>query len=284
MPDRDTINAFGHLHNLNEVLTKLTNTELAARQAEVEVQALGERARELEASWGDLADAMAITRQSALNRWGTKRNGAGRTAQIKRLLKLQTKKYGRLNLSANMEFERKFLVSDPSVIRGQDFYDIEQAYLWQSREGYAIRVRKVEARDATGNRLPTQPTLTLKGPREGNGGRVEEEMPLPAEHARVLIDACPHVVRKRRYVLRSSDDIVWEIDEFKGHNDGLYVAEVEGTPDVVALVRRPEWCGGEITHDPRYNNERLAEFPWQTWPKSHGDAEPGATPTVRTRA
>jgi CYTH domain-containing protein len=70
-------------------------------------------------------------------------------------------------------------------------------------------------------------------------------------------------VAKTRYQI-PFNDLIWEVDEFTGANQGLVLAEVElQFPD--QPVSFPEWVGAEVSEDPRYFNSYLARYPYSTW-------------------
>jgi len=56
----------------------------------------------------------------------------------------------------------------------------------------------------------------------------------------------------------------WEIDEFKGENAGLIVAEVELSA-VDEAFEKPSWVGKDVTEEIRYYNNQLAKKPYTTW-------------------
>ena len=61
-----------------------------------------------------------------------------------------------------------------------------------------------------------------------------------------------------------SGGLVWEVDEFRGENDGLVVAEVELESEDQPF-EAPPWIGEEVTDDPRYLNANLVRRPYSTW-------------------
>lgn len=160
----------------------------------------------------------------------------------------------------NYERERRFIVSDSSVVHGWPSVLITQAYLW-AVDGYAARVRLIQRNDDDGELTPIDATYAIKGPRIGDE-RFEAEARLPdfdiAEH---IIRRCSSVVAKRRYQV--IDQEAWDVDVFLDRNEGLVIAELEGTQ--VRGVRRPDWCSREITTMDRYNNEELAFRPYASW-------------------
>ncbi len=161
---------------------------------------------------------------------------------------------------SNYERERRFIVSDPSIVGSWPWVRITQAYLW-SAGGYAARVRLIERVDEDGELVDVDATYAIKGPRVGDE-RFEVEDHLPDfDVARDIIRLCGQVVVKRRYQV--IDREAWDVDVFEGENEGLIIAELEGTEG--RDVRRPEWCDSEITVRDEFNNESLALNPWRRW-------------------
>ena len=54
--------------------------------------------------------------------------------------------------------------------------------------------------------------------------------------------------------------MTWEVDEFRGDNTGLGVAEIE-LQDEQQQFDRPSWVGIEVTSDPRFYNANLVAPP-----------------------
>lgn len=163
---------------------------------------------------------------------------------------------------SNYERERRFLVNDPHIVLGWPWVQISQAYLW-SEKGYAARVRLIQRMDDNSELADIDATYAIKGPRIGDE-RFEAEATLPDfDVARSIISLATHVVSKRRYQV--IDGEAWDVDVFLGENEGLIIAELEGSE--VRGVRRPDWCAREITTLDAYNNENLALRPWGRWPR-----------------
>ena len=56
----------------------------------------------------------------------------------------------------------------------------------------------------------------------------------------------------------------FEVDVFRGDNEGLIVAEIElDSPD--EEFARPDWLGEEVTGDPAYYNASLSKRPFKMW-------------------
>lgn len=171
------------------------------------------------------------------------------------------------NPRTHYERERRFIVSDRSIVNGWPSVLITQAYLWASG-GYAARVRLIEQTDEAGELQSIDATYAIKGPRIGDE-RFEAESRLPDfDIARSIIRLCSTVVAKRRYQV--IDNEAWDVDVFLDRNEGLVIAELEGSD--VRGVRRPEWSSREITTVDRYNNEELAFRPYSSWERWEREA------------
>lgn len=151
------------------------------------------------------------------------------------------------------EIERKFLVVGDGWRHAAQGEVMCQGYI-PTQDARTVRVRRV------GDRA----YLTLKGPAVGLV-RPEFEYPIPVADAQAMLATLcqPPLIEKTRYRLPLGN-VVWEIDEFSGDNQGLIVAEVELTsPDQV--VDLPAWIGAEVSYDSRYYNSNLARHPFKSW-------------------
>ena len=57
---------------------------------------------------------------------------------------------------------------------------------------------------------------------------------------------------------------VFEVDEFKGVNMGLVLAEIELNSEN-ELFEKPEWLGAEVTGNAQYYNAYLSQNPYSNW-------------------
>ena len=107
--------------------------------------------------------------------------------------------------------------------------------------------------------------VTIKGPRQG-AERPEAEAPIAIDAARVLADnfAEGHRIEKTRYTAPGPVGLTWEIDVFRGENEGLVLAELEGAGPELKF-ELPDWLGPEVTSDPRYYNAQLSVAPYKEW-------------------
>ncbi|ASC69659.1 Inorganic triphosphatase [Halomicronema hongdechloris C2206] len=151
------------------------------------------------------------------------------------------------------EIERKFLVT------GDGWRSQGQRVLY--RQGY---IPTTDARTVRIRVVGQQGYLTLKGPTAGVT-RSEFEYPIPHDEAMAILDILcdPPLIEKWRTRIEL-EDLIWQIDEFLGANQGLILAEVELTQENQTL-QYPSWLGPEVSHDPRYFNVNLARHPYTAW-------------------
>jgi len=152
------------------------------------------------------------------------------------------------------EIEHKYLVIKDiwEKIIPNKSVEIRQAYLLTDPEK-TIRVR------TKGN----SGFITIKG-KANRASRLEFEYEIPIEDAIELINKfCSNLIEKTRHIV-IHDNNTWEIDEFKGLNEGLIVAEIELTceDDKYSI---PNWIDKNVTEDLRYANSNLTIKPFKTW-------------------
>lgn len=142
------------------------------------------------------------------------------------------------------EIERKFLVTDPSIVAAGEGVSISQGYLSRVPER-TIRIRRAGPRGV----------ITIKGVTRG-ASRSEWEYEIPAAEADAMLAICePPILEKTRYRIDVGAR-TWEVDVFGGSNAGLVLAEIELEAEG-AEVELPPWVGLEVTDDPRYYNANL---------------------------
>ncbi len=154
------------------------------------------------------------------------------------------------------EIERKFLLRDASWRNAiSNSTHIIQGYLANTDRG-SIRVR-LENDSAS---------LNLKSMTLGVT-RSEFDYPIPATEASVILETLcmrPLIEKTRHHV--EFGGCTWEIDEFRGDNAGLVVAELE-LAHADQPFTAPPWLGEEVSDDPRYYNVCLVEHPYCDWGK-----------------
>ena len=155
------------------------------------------------------------------------------------------------------EIERKFLVKADAWHRPANGEDLRQGYL-STEEQRSVRVRTV--RNESGQRG----YITIKG-RSYGASRDEYEYEIPFSEANEILEhLCRRpLIEKIRYRI-SFEGLTWEVDEFRGENRGLIVAEVE-LNDEKQPVAKPDWVTDEVTGDSRYYNTNLATRPFSSW-------------------
>ncbi len=152
------------------------------------------------------------------------------------------------------EIERKYRVNSPLYRQWATYRRyFKQGYI------YADDTRTVRVRIAD-----DQAYLTIKGGTHGCA-RQEYEYPIPVADANEMLDTLcsTPVVEKYRYIY-PHEGHTWEIDEFRGENEGLVIAEIELSAEDETFTL-PPFIGQEVTGDPRYYNSNLARHPYCRW-------------------
>ena len=154
-----------------------------------------------------------------------------------------------------LEIERKFLVKDEFKNFVTKSYKIAQGFLSTVPE----RTVRVRIRDNKG-------FITVKGRSNKSGTtRFEWEKEIPLEEAQKLLVLCePTIIEKIRYIIPTSNELYFEVDEFLGKNRGLLIAEIE-LPSEDFQFKKPNWLGKEVTGVVKYYNSMLAKKPFNTW-------------------
>lgn len=156
------------------------------------------------------------------------------------------------------EIERKFLVVNDdwrASYRIGTLY--RQAYLSVDPKR-TVRIR------TAGNKG----YITIKGLRVGiTAPEFEYEIPL-ADANEMIDNLCKFgMIEKIRYKV-VFENLLWEIDEFIGENEGLIIAEVELKSESEQFVL-PSWVGTEVSDNMKYTNAMLAIIPYCTWEKTN---------------
>src|SRR5882672_10046430 len=176
---------------------------------------------------------------------------------------------GRRSSRKDMEIEHKYLLKRlPIATADASSVEIEQGYL--PGEKLVERLRRIRFADGAEKWFRTV--------KAGKGlERVELEEEAAADLSRAMWQLTQgRRVHKRRYSIRQSDDLVWEVDEFLDRE--LVLAEIElATPDTV--IELPPWLQDvldrEVTDEPEYSNARLARSTGDAATRETGD---GAQP------
>ncbi len=153
-----------------------------------------------------------------------------------------------------IEIERKFLVVGDQWRKLGKGTSYRQGYITTQNPQNTVRVRIAGE----------QGYLTIKGKKEGIS-RAEFEYSIPLEDANLILDTlCDRpLIEKTRYKI-IIDELIWEVDEFLGDNQGLIIAEVE-LREANQIINLPEWIGREVTEDFRYYNASLVKNPYKNW-------------------
>ncbi|KAF0236101.1 MAG: putative adenylate [Prolixibacteraceae bacterium] len=152
------------------------------------------------------------------------------------------------------EIERKFLIKTELWQPSAKGVEIKQGYLSVDPER-VVRVR------VAGEKA----FLAIKGKPEGIV-RTELEYEIPKNHAEGLLKICLGFPVEKIRFKEKIGELVWEIDVFKGENEGLIMAEVELAHENQNFDL-PDWIGEEVSSDSRYYNSWLSGNPYSGWGK-----------------
>lgn len=153
-----------------------------------------------------------------------------------------------------LEIERKFLVVGDFKAEAYNHEEIVQGYLSSVPER-TVRIR-IKGEKAY---------ITIKGKSDHAGiSRYEWEKEIEIDEARELIQLCePGIIDKIRYYIKKGKH-TFEVDEFRGDNKGLIMAEIELGNENESFIK-PDWLGKEVTGDRRYYNASLGKVPYTKW-------------------
>ena len=147
-----------------------------------------------------------------------------------------------------IEIERKYLVTG----KPWELYPktrkttIRQGYISKSIK-HTVRIRMTDKKSF----------ITIKGPPHGFS-RAEFEYEIPYDDGAELMKLCDGgFVDKVRYTFKDKHGQMWEVDEFKGINDGLIVAEIEVESEDTQIIL-PTWIKKDVTFDKRYTNAYIS--------------------------
>tara|TARA_R110002073_G_scaffold279026_1_gene443056 strand:- start:331006 stop:331479 length:474 start_codon:yes stop_codon:yes gene_type:complete len=155
----------------------------------------------------------------------------------------------------NLEIERKFLLnSDEFKNECYQKLIIKQGFL-NSDKQRTVRVRISDNKSY----------ITVKGPSNETGtSRFEWEKEISVNEGQQLLELCEEgLIEKVRYLVKCKNHI-FEVDEFLGANEGLYIAEIELSNENESFDR-PDWLGIEVTGDAKYYNSNLSKAPFRDW-------------------
>ncbi len=153
------------------------------------------------------------------------------------------------------EIERKFLVKGDFKTFAIEKKKIIQGYLSTVAKS-AVRIRISDNKGF----------ITIKGIANKSGiSRYEWEKQIPIDEAYDLLELCEdNRIEKTRYIIPANGDLVFEVDEFYGENEGLIIAEIE-LPNEDSSFTKPLWLSKEVTGITKYYNAMLLKKPFKNW-------------------
>jgi adenylate cyclase len=156
-----------------------------------------------------------------------------------------------------IEIERKYTLSN-------DNWRSQVSHSKTYRQGYMAGSNKSSVRIRTED---DEANINIKSATLGIH-RHEYEYAIPLTDAHEMLDKLcekPLIEKTRHFVIH--DGKTWEIDEFKGDNLGLIVAEIELDSED-ENINLPDWVAEEVSEDVRYYNVSLVKHPFKDWDKS----------------
>ena len=155
----------------------------------------------------------------------------------------------------HLEIERKFLLNNDNF-KNNYFKKtfLKQGYL-NTNKNRTVRVR-IDNNKAY---------ITIKGSSNESGvSRFEWEKEINKNDAEqlLLLSETP-LIEKTRYYIKNKN-LIFEVDEFHGENDGLLLAEIELNFENQEFYK-PDWLGKEVTGNKKYYNSYLSRFPFKSW-------------------
>ena len=186
-----------------------------------------------------------------------------------------------------IEAERKFYVNDPESLPAgpeifiQQWYLPKDAYSFDGKNltisnlvtvsvepgPWSIAMKKALSRNRPTVRIRVidgaKAKLTIKG-KTKNYARNEMEWPIDFNDAIAAINSndWPNVVKIRRSVI--SDNQTWEVDQFLGENEGLWLAEIEFS-SIQPEFKTPSWVNHEVSKISELSSHQLAINPLSSW-------------------
>ncbi len=154
-----------------------------------------------------------------------------------------------------LEIERKYLLKNMQW-KTQVVRSVRMTQGYFPSAGVTVRVRIAGA----------DGFLTIKGKSDEFFARSEFEYSIPKEDARRMLDefCASRIVDKIRHYVPAGGNLVWEIDEYLGLNEGLFTAEIE-LPSVDTVYSVPDWVGEDVSDKPEYSNGSLSKRPYSLW-------------------
>tara|TARA_B100000795_G_scaffold267821_1_gene253465 strand:- start:1905 stop:2396 length:492 start_codon:yes stop_codon:yes gene_type:complete len=159
----------------------------------------------------------------------------------------------------NLEIERKFL------IRNQEFKKVcfQKKHIIQgflnSDKNRVVRVRIID----------NKAFLTIKGISDESGTtRFEWEKEILLKDAKELMTLCENEIIEKYRFYHEFGEVIFEIDEFLGNNEGLVIAEIE-LENKNENFLKPNYLGTEVTNEEKYYNSSLSKNPFKNWIKKN---------------
>tara|TARA_E500000331_G_C17215670_1_gene695781 strand:+ start:365 stop:973 length:609 start_codon:yes stop_codon:yes gene_type:complete len=130
---------------------------------------------------------------------------------------------------------------------------------WQSKVRELINLENTTIRIRIDNKSAI---LCIKGKTKGIS-RMEFEWELQNYSVieELLVESNWPMVEKQRWEIIAEDGHLWELDQFLGLNEGLWLTEIELANENDDFVC-PNWVGSDVSQDRRFSSKQLAKNPY----------------------
>ncbi|MFA7676219.1 MAG: adenylate cyclase [Candidatus Shapirobacteria bacterium] len=149
-----------------------------------------------------------------------------------------------------LEIEKTYLVEKiPNNLSEYKGHQIKQGYI--SSTPSPLRIRKNDNKFELTKKLPVK---------EGDFGIAEElNIPLTEDEFKKLWPLVEKYLEKTRYYIPLENNLIAELNIYKGDLEGLVFVEVEFKSEVeMELFEAPDWFGKDVTQDDFSANSFLA--------------------------
>lgn len=149
-----------------------------------------------------------------------------------------------------LEIEKTFLIKKiPSNLSSYPSHQIKQGYISSSQP--PLRIRQKDGNFELTKKIPLK---------EGDWSSVNEiNIPLTEAEFNKLWPLIEKSVEKTRYNIPLENNLIAELDVFKGNLEGVSFVEVEFiSEEQMAAFQKPDWFGEDITQEDFSANNFLA--------------------------
>jgi len=158
------------------------------------------------------------------------------------------------------EIEKKYLITlSPEVLESRKKQSFKKESIWQSYISYdpEMRIRRICSSCCVS--IHTKHDLTFKS----DGGLERDEITVTLtrlQYEQFYTHIKHHEIEKERYHIQLDDDLVAELNIYRGRLENLVTVEVEfRCCERASQFSPPYWFGKDVTDCKRYKNKELSK-------------------------